>query len=320
MPCSPSWTCSNVVVIVCRRDTKTNQGCFVHNHMHVYIYLSIYIYLYRSMYRPDRVLRSVSTSSLPMTYRPPQSVAGMELRRMHEDMQRIVMPRPAAAAAAAATLPSLSLSNRPRRITQSSLSSSSSTSSAMKRKRDYVSDWNDAPEDVHETSSLVPLPWQRQRQHHPVSVSSVSSSFVSSTSLLSMPCSFRARFHALKQHMIEAAEKDQATFRHHVSTGASKLRVWPTVKRFFQGLSLREKQECLEREYGCLALLKTWLAPFSDGRMQHETIMEGLLAILLLLPIEKEHLEQVCSISLCHLLCDWLRPVVRCSMCCRVPD
>ncbi|KAG9410748.1 hypothetical protein AC1031_018770 [Aphanomyces cochlioides] len=100
------------------------------------------------------------------------------------------------------------------------------------------------------------------------------------------PASFRAEYDDLYHKMERAHVQDTST----LLPTASKLRLLPTVKRFFDGLNDAQKTQVLE--WGWLRVLKQWLEPYGPAKLQHVQVMETVLTILDELPIEKEHLKE----------------------------
>ncbi|OQR93181.1 hypothetical protein THRCLA_08521 [Thraustotheca clavata] len=114
-------------------------------------------------------------------------------------------------------------------------------------------------------------------------------SFVAAAAAPAPPPSFRSKFQALKQKMSLAATKDSSTAVYLVPT-ATKLRLLPDVKAFFNPMNLAQQRQVLEWEI--LKVFSVWLQPYGPGRCQHRNILDGVLQILLKLPIEKDHLKQ----------------------------
>ncbi|KAF0756368.1 hypothetical protein AaE_004659 [Aphanomyces astaci] len=77
------------------------------------------------------------------------------------------------------------------------------------------------------------------------------------------PTTFQGEYHALRDRMKHAQIVDTST---PVPT-AAKLRLVPTVKRFFDALPRLKQTQVLE--WGVLGVLKRWLEPYGPHKLQH---------------------------------------------------
>ncbi|RHZ06633.1 hypothetical protein DYB26_003608 [Aphanomyces astaci] len=100
------------------------------------------------------------------------------------------------------------------------------------------------------------------------------------------PTTFQGEYHALRDRMKHAQIVDTST---PVPT-AAKLRLVPTVKKFFDALPRLKQTQVLE--WGVLGVLKRWLEPYGPHKLQHPQVIDAVLHVLGTLPINSVRLHE----------------------------